>query len=537
VRSSHRRLFWFLIVTLATSAAALLTLSGCGPKYDIQTVRSRADEMSRRIMEAYYDTDAYGTELDAAGIVSEYSDLSDPGLARFVGSLRGREREPRLRKQLDYLYYDVVGTVVWNALAERTDEIANTEAAGIVTVDGEDVPYRELGNRLFNETDSAKRQSYYLATGQFAVEKTNPLRAEVVDEEREGLSAFGFEDLGDYEEQRRGVSLDSLDANIASFLEATDDIYLELTDSASREIFDRPVTEIEDYDRGRLFRGEEFDVYFPADQAVPLLEGTLSGMGIDLDQLPVITLDDEDRPEKEPRPASYPIVPGEDVRILVKPVGGSYDYESLFHEMGHALHDAYVAVPEYEFQRLGDYGTTETYAYILEDLLSNPAFIVDNGLITDKSVLRRFLTNQLLSDLGSARYYGGLLRYERLLHAGNLTDEQLMDAYGEIMARSRLVPLEHPEFGYLADNEDFYGVNYLEAWFLAAQLRAALTERFGERWWTQKAAGDFLEDLWSYGAELSPDEVARKLGYDGLDSSYYINEVRNAYAASRGVSP
>ncbi|MBN2566208.1 MAG: hypothetical protein JXB46_10910, partial [Candidatus Eisenbacteria bacterium] len=264
-----------------------------------------------------------------------------------------------------------------------------------------------------------------------------------------------------------------------------------------------------------------------------LLTRTLLGMGIDLEALPAIRLDAEDRPEKEPRAASYPIAPGEDVRILVKPAGGVYDYESLFHEMGHALHDAYVRVDAYEFQRLGDYGTTETYAYIIEDLLSNDRFIAGNDLIGDAETRERFLRNQLLGDLGGARYYAGLMRYERLLHGGGLSDEELVKAYAEMIGRSRLVPLEHPEFGYLADNEDFYGVNYLEAWFLAAQLRAVLVSRFGERWWEQRAAGEFLEGLWALGSEFTPAEVARRIGYEGLDSSYYIEEIRRAYAGLR----
>ena len=510
-------------------AAFLSVAAGCGPRYDVNEVRQRSDEMARRIMEAYYESDAYGEELTVAEIMAEYPDLADPGLARFVGSLRDREDEPRARKQLDYLYYDVVGTTVWNELAGLYDEIANVEANGVVAVGDEEIPFRELGIELYNETDSGKRQSYYLALGAFAVEKTNPLRKQAVEGTREGLQRYGFDNLDDYESARRSLDLDTFEQNVVSFLEQTDEMYLALTSEAAMDIFGVDVTEVPDYDRGRLFRGAEFDRYFPAGEAVPLLEKTLSGMGIDIESLQAIDLDDEDRPEKEPRPASYPIVPGEDVRVLVKPTGGVYDYESLFHEMGHALHDAFIEVDEYEFQRLGDYGTTETYAYVIEDILSAPRFLSSEGLITEAATRDAFLKKQLLSDLGGARYYAGLLRYERLLHGGELTDEELVEAFGRIMEESRLVPLEHPEFGYLADNEDYYGVNYLEAWFLAAQLRAVLVERFGESWWTQPSAGAFLRELWAMGAELSPEEIAVMLGFDGLDSSYYIRELQRAY--------
>ncbi len=522
----------FSAVAALTVATALL-VSGCGSRYDVEDVRARADEMSTRVMEAYYDSDAYGHELNVADIVAEYADLADPGLVRFVGSLRDRERDPRERKQLDFLFYASVGNAVWHDQAEFYDEIANIEATGRVTLGDEEFAYRDLGIELYNETDSATRKSYYLALGEFAVAETNPLRKELVDSTREKLRDFGFGDLDEFEAARRGIDFDAFEANVAALLKETDDIYLDLTSEAAREIFGVAVTEVEDYDRGRLFRGAEFDRYFPAEGAVGLLEDVLRGMGIDLDSLSAIKVDDEDRPDKEPRAASYAIIPGEDVRILVKPAGGVRDYESLFHEMGHALHDAHVRVEEYEFRRLGDYGTTETYAYILEHLLSDERFLEDNGLIEEADTRRRFLKKQLLSDLGSARYYAGLMRYERRLHRGELSDEELAAAYGELIGESRLVPLEHPEFGYLADNEDFYGVNYLEAWFLAAQLRAVLRGRFGEEWWTEAAAGEFLRELWEFGSELPPEEVAQSIGFEGLDSSYYIGEVETAYAAYR----
>jgi oligoendopeptidase F len=518
-----------LSVLAVVVAAALAAFAGCGPKYDVEDVRARADEMSRRIMAAYYDTDAHGEELNVAEIIADYSDLADPSLARFVGSLRDRETDPREKKQLDFLYYDLVGTIVWQGLAALNDTITNIEAGGVVTVGDEEIPYRELGIALYNETDSALRESYYIAMGNFVVENTNPLRSKLVEATREELRRYGFDDLDEYESARRSIDFDVFEENVVAFLEETDEMYLALTQDAAHDVFGVDVTGVPDYDRGRLFRGAEFDRHFPADGAVPLLETVLSNMGINLSELDAIDLDAEDRPEKEPRPASYPVVPGEDVRILVKPTGGVYDYESLFHEMGHALHDAFVSVGEYEFQRLGDYGTTETYAYVLEDVLSDEAFLKAHGFLDDERERRLFLRKQLLSDLGGARYYAGLMRYERLLHGGELTRDELIEAYGTIIGESRLVPLAHPEFGYQSDNEDFYGVNYLEAWFLAAQLRATLSERFGPEWWLSSEAGAFLKELWAHGSEFSPNEVARMLGYEGLDSNYYIEELKRAY--------
>ena len=521
--------WWRPLLWAGAVAACVVAVAGCGREYDLETVRARSDEMSERILEALYQTDACGAELDLTAIYREYADLADPDLARYVDRERRSESDPRARKQLDYLFFDLVGSDVYERVAAIDDSITNTEASGVIVALGDTIAYRDAGNLLYNETDSGRREELYLAIGAFEVEHTNSLRARAVERTREGLREYGFDDLDEFESQRRQLDHDRFEETVVHFLDETDVIYRTLTDDAAREIFGVDVADVPDYDRGRLFRGAEFDVHFPAEGMMPLLLSTWAEMGVDIEAIPAIHIDDEDRPEKEPRAAEYCVRPGEDVRVLIKPAGGVYDYETLFHEVGHALHDAFAAVSEYEFQRLGDYGVTETYAYIPEQLLSDEAFLEEKELITAPGTRRAFLRSQLLGELGSARYYAALFRYERVLHGGGLTGDELVEAYRAFMEEARLVPLEHPEFGYLSGNEDFYGVNYLEAWFLAAQVRAVLVDRFGGKWWSEPAAGAFLEELWAYGSELSSAEVARHLGYDGLDSSYFIEEIRTAF--------
>ena len=65
----------------------------------------------------------------------------------------------------------------------------------------------------------------------------------------------------------------------------------------------------------------------------------------------------------------------DDIRVLVKPLGGAEDYESLFHEMGHAEHYAHVLATDYEFRVLGEDGVTETFAFLFENLFMDPKFL------------------------------------------------------------------------------------------------------------------------------------------------------------------
>ncbi len=245
--------------------------------------------MSTRILEALYDSSAFGEQSRIADIMLEYEDLSDPELAKYVGKVRDRETDARTKKQLDYLYFDVVGTVVYKDLAPIGDEIADLEAGSVVRVNGEDIAYRDLGNRLFNETESALRESLYLAQGRFDVTKTNPLRAETVRLQREKLRDYGYPDLDALEAERRHLDFDAFARQADAFLADTRDMYWELSNEAARSVFGVDVTKVSDYDRGRLFRAAEYDRYFPAERMLPLVRETLAGMGIDLAAIPAVT--------------------------------------------------------------------------------------------------------------------------------------------------------------------------------------------------------------------------------------------------------
>lgn len=71
---------------------------------------------------------------------------------------------------------------------------------------------------------------------------------------------------------------------------------------------------------------------------------------------------------------------------------------------------------------------------------------------------------------------------------------------------------------YLFDlDEGFYSADYLRAWIAEAQLSHYLKTHYGETWWTNPGAGDFLKELWKEGTKPELEELMRKLGYQGFD--------------------
>jgi hypothetical protein len=73
--------------------------------------------------------------------------------------------------------------------------------------------------------------------------------------------------------------------------------------------------------------------------------------------------------------------------------------------------------------------------------------------------------------------------------------------------------------GYLADMDPgFYSADYLRAWIRSAQLRAHLRKEVGEEWWQSAKTGDLLRALFDEGTKPSSEEIARRLGFESLDT-------------------
>src|SRR5205814_8347386 len=96
----------------------------------------------------------------------------------------------------------------------------------------------------------------------------------------------------------------------------------------------------------------------------------------DMNAIPNIRLDLEDRPQKSPRACVIPSNPPDVVHLITRAQGGLSDYQAFLHEAGHALHYASVdpRLP-YTFRSVSrDHALTEIYSYIFEAVTREPGW-------------------------------------------------------------------------------------------------------------------------------------------------------------------
>ena len=516
-------------------AAAALAVSAPAKDYDLEKVRADNEQLIREWCQASWDNSVYGQPVDIAGLLEKYSYLSDdPELLAFLKQQRDEAQDPTERRVLHYLYRDLATTYEAEKVMALADEMDNRNATDSLWVRGfeEAIPLRNFYPLMRQTDDEVPYMNLYYTVHNYNITVMNPLRRERLQVHYDSTRAAGYESYGDFYYQMLGYEPGVPAAQARKFREATFPVYKELVTARCQRLFGQDPAETHPWQSKNIYWGADFDAHFPRETFLEFTYGFFARLGMDVREMPNVTVDDEDRPQKEPRAACWGFDAPDDIRVNLKPLGGAHDYEAAFHEFGHALHHAYTdADLPYEFRMLGSNELTETYAIFLEQLFIDRTFLLDE-LGMPEAAVHDFLAYKLMLDMGMARSTAFDVYYDEALHSGELEDP--LAYYDAEIDRQRLFPEYacRTEAGYLNVDEGFYALYYMAAFYGAAQLRAKVVERFGPEWYRDPAAGEFFVDLFRRGDAWTLGEMLQYIGYEeGLNPDYLIAEYQARYDA------
>ena len=433
--------------------------------------------------------------------------------------------DPRLPALREF----VVSGCLEKAARSLTEEVSRRETADATLWDGEQLPYRALSPLISNEADGERRHQL----DRLRVEVTagqNPLREERWDTLHAAAHALGYGTYAELCDTLGSLRLKDLARQMGAFIWSSEKAYRSQLEAYLRGFGVDPGL-AERSDLAFLFRCPQFDVFFSQERLISTLLATLRDLGIDAERQGNVHLDTEPRPRKSPRAFCAPIrIPGE-VMLVINPHGGQDDYRALFHEAGHAQHFAHAdSGLAYAQRGLGDNSVTEAYAFTLEHLVYNPAWLGQHLGIADPSC---YLNLARFHKLYMLRRYTAKLLYELELHGGE-NPRAKSKRYADLLTAT--LGVRHSAEDYLFDVDDgFYCARYLRAWILETQVRRRLEREFGERWFESRQAGSYLRTLWSWGQSHPADELARRLGYEALDATPLIEELLPASRAEVGA--
>ncbi|MEJ2717070.1 MAG: hypothetical protein P8182_08010 [Deltaproteobacteria bacterium] len=372
-------------------------------------------------------------------------------------------------------------------------------------VGSEKIPALEVVPWLQAQADFDKREEMRKENSILLKGLMNPLLTGIMDlTVRLVTQQFGFENFARFSEAKKQVSFDEKAGLFEKYLRDTEETYRSRITPWSEEKIGRSPENLSRYHALYLVRIRRFDSYFPATKLREIVDKTFQGLGFDSFARSDVIFDLSDGPEKNPDGMCVGVeIPGE-VHVLMKPVGGLIDVETLLHETGHAFFLSHFdpGLP-IEYRRLyRSPSLDETFAFLFMELIGNREWLTGiAGMPADRAeeLVDLYRTKRLCL---IRRYIGKFLAEKEFHEKGDIKDSQ---PYCRHLSAATGFVYE-PE-AYLIDMEqDFYALDYLEAWAGAHVLHGCLEDRFGEAWFRNAEAGDFLRQIAAAGRRNALEE-------------------------------
>jgi hypothetical protein len=406
------------------------------------------------------------------------------------------------------------------AAKELTEECARCQSSAQVEWEGDRFVLNSVPKMIANEGVGRRRREL-MKRWVDALAACNDLRAARIESLHESARSLGFDSYRALYTEITGTNYEALALQTDAFLTRTESAYRSaLASAAARDLPDAAADELEYSDYVFFQRLQRLDRFFPAADLLRTYSAAMSPLGIRVEQQQNIHIDAEVRPTKNPRAACFRINAPDDVRLLLAPMGGVYDYAVLFHEAGHAQHFGWSSrelVSRYpEFLYPPDNATTEGHAFLLNYLFLDPLWLRENVHHISMERVRDIQASLALLTLHNVRRYAARLRYELMLHdAPAVRSETLAHVYAELQTGA--TGFRRSPMLYLWDVDDgFYAGAYLRAWAFEVGLREHLRIRHGRRWWASRRAGDELIDLWNTSSRYTVEELAKLIGFKEL---------------------
>jgi oligoendopeptidase F len=411
------------------------------------------------------------------------------------------------------------------ALAKLVEEITNDESAMRYEIGGKHLTRSELNNLLGHEPDRELRRQAWMAQQQLTAKTGQRIRRAM--RMRLALAAkVSARSFPDLMLQHKGIN------NRAQLMAWFDDIQRQ-TEPEYQKLLARIKTELKvetvepwdlDYYFSTLTGAFEEEKFVP-ERAWGQVKQLAATLGFDLDQLPI----DATINEITFGGATYPILYGKEVKILVNKYKGLRFVDTFFHESGHGLHYSLDFEPQSTGSSQPSFvlqaGMAEPFdeglGQVISLMIYRPQFAgAVFGLSPDqiKTVNETYRLKSLYEMRGTIA--DSIFEFA----AYDNPDQDLAALYDRVASKYLGVSVYG---GHVWAFDPFYssGPIYLQSYVLAEmvgrQVHHALERRFSNHW--DAATGAWLkEKFFSRGGRFTLDEIMHEGTGEPLTDKYLI---------------
>lgn len=264
---------------------------------------------------------------------------------------------------------------------------------------------------------------------------------------------------------------------------------------------------------------------FPGDALRARALSTLEALGLPL-SAPPLTLDLGSRPGKTEHAFCFPVSPPGDIRVTASRLEGIDAYETLLHELGHAVYAGYVRGPSFVLRDSPNDALNEGVAQLTASLVSDRRWLSEVCGMRAEAI-EALMTRNRRRRLLSLRWSLVWVRFEQVLYLTDGPDPteefwDLCERMLHIRATDELRTLSawarQPHFA----SHPVYLPNYLVADLVAAQLREALEKRHGGFHGAPGAGAQLTGELFAHGATMGWQPLLERVTGAPLGIDAYV---------------
>jgi hypothetical protein len=453
--------------------------------------------------------------VNTMDILESHPQLLRPKTLGLLRKSINAAEDPEVAERIQRVMFACMDLMIEEETASLSDMLRFYMERGRMIVPPEKIPALEVVPWLQSQSDFSKREEMEKENSIFLKGIVNPMLLGITELTiRAVKEKFGYANYADFCSAKKRKDFAAKKQELQLYLERTESSYYERIVPWAEETIGREFKNLSRYHALYLLRISKFDRYFPSESLVDVIAQTFELLNFDVRSNPGLVVDVSDSPSKTPTGMCVGVqIPGE-VYVVMKPTGGGLiDVETLLHETGHAFFlsnfDPNLPV---EYRRLyASADLDETFAFLFWDLIGNPSWLSKIGRVPDSDVseLMRLFENKKLCLI--RRHIGKFLAECDFYEKSDIKDSSF---YREHLHAA--TGFSYEAVGYLIDSEpDFYTLDYVDAWAGAHTLGNYLEFEFGQDWFQNRLAGDFLRSIATEGRRNSMHSAIRK--YCGKD--------------------
>ncbi|HEX9745979.1 MAG TPA: hypothetical protein VGB30_11190 [bacterium] len=474
---------------------------------DLTALRDDIRKFYRELIKEFYlNSSGQKEDLEISSIYERYGHLFSEALAKNLKDRWESSSGDEEKRSYKHLFKFAFNGFIGEKCKKLVEELMKVQSEMKITANGEEIGYHSIFPSLINEADKDRRTEIDNAWAECEV-KLDKWRRELWELTYGYFRDFGYESYREGCRQLSGVDFDWLKAELISFIDESEGEYGRIVSALSEEKLGYPLKDARKCDLSYLLKAQKWDEYFPGDGMVENSSKFLNSMNIPIANVDSINLDIEEREKKRPRAFCSPVEAGKEVYVVLRPMGGSNDYLTFLHELGHAYHFAHVdqTYPS-EFILVGDSATSEIFAFNFNYLGVEPKWLKKYLNMENPE---GFVEHQRLVKLYFIRRYASKFLYELELHS-DYEMEPRQHLYAKFLDQGLIA--KHRKEHWLYDLDDaYYSAGYLRAWIFEVQLREHLREKYGEEWWESPDASELLKKMWATGRKYMPEELSEMM--------------------------